>query len=246
MFGGVLNLSGSNSYTGLTQVSGGTLQLGADNAISDASTVLVASGASFDLNGFNDTVGGLAGDGTIDLGAGRLTVDQTGDNLFSGSITGTGGLTINGDHAFALTGVNTYTGDTIVNGASLVIDGSVASAITLNVGATLSGNGTIGAMNVGSGAILAPGDDGLGYLGVNGDLNFAAGSTYQVSDSDGIGQRHRQRQRHHQRRHRPDPCRRNRLQPAHPLRHSQCRRRAQRNVRQRHLEPGLPQSRPRI
>ena len=181
LFGGVLNLSGSNSYTGLTQVSGGTLQLGADNAISDASTVLVASGASFDLNGFNDTVGGLAGDGTIDLGAGRLTVDQTGDNLFSGSITGTGGLTINGDHVFALTGVNTYTGDTIVNGASLVIDGSVASAITLNVGATLSGNGTIGAMNVGSGAILAPGNDGLGYLGVNGDLNFAAGSTYQVS-----------------------------------------------------------------
>ena len=39
-------LRAATSYTGLTQVSGGTLQLGADNAISDASTVLVGFGAS--------------------------------------------------------------------------------------------------------------------------------------------------------------------------------------------------------
>jgi autotransporter-associated beta strand protein len=181
LFGGVLNLSGSNSYTGMTQISGGTLQLGADNVISDASTVLVGSGATFDLASFNDSVGGLAGDGTIDLGAGRLTVDQTQDNLFGGTISGAGGLTVNGGHTLALTGVNTYTGDTIVNGASLVIDGSVVSAISLNNGASLSGNGSTGAISVGSGAMLAPGIAGLGHLDANGDINFAAGSIYQVS-----------------------------------------------------------------
>jgi fibronectin-binding autotransporter adhesin len=181
LFGGVLNLTGSNSYTGMTQISGGTLQLGADNVISDASAVMVGSGATFDLAGFNDAVGGLTGNGTVDLGAGSLTVDQTQGNLFAGTITGSGGLTINGENVFNLTGANTYTGATIVNGASLAVNGSVASAITLNGGAALSGNGTVGGISVGSGAILAPGTAGLGHLGVNGDINFAAGSTYEVN-----------------------------------------------------------------
>ena len=60
----ILSNTGS-SYTGGTYIYGGSLQLGASNVIPDTSTVYTASGASFDLNGFSETVGGISGSGTI-------------------------------------------------------------------------------------------------------------------------------------------------------------------------------------
>ncbi len=176
---GVLTLSGANSYTGLTQISGGTLRLGASDVIANASTVLVASGATFDLAGFNETIGGLTGAGTVALGAGRLTVDQSANTLFSGVITGTGGLTKAGTGLLDLTGASTYTGATFVNGGILAVNGSLLSAVTVNNGGTLRGTGTVGGISVLSGGILAPGNS-IGTLNVAGNLSFAAGSIYQV------------------------------------------------------------------
>lgn len=46
-------------------------------------------------------------------------------------------------------------------------------------GGTLGGNGTVGSTTVGQGGTLAPGNS-IGQLIVNGDLAFAAGSTYEV------------------------------------------------------------------
>lgn len=176
---GILTLTGSNSYTGLTQISGGTLRLGANDVIANASTVLVASGATFDLAGFNETIGGLTGAGTVALGAGRLTVDQSANTLFSGVITGTGGLTKAGTGLLDLTGTSTYTGATFVNGGILAVNGSLLSAVTVNNGGTLRGTGTVGGLSVLSGGILAPGNS-IGTMNVAGNLSFAAGSTYQV------------------------------------------------------------------
>ncbi|MFZ1089787.1 MAG: autotransporter-associated beta strand repeat-containing protein, partial [Xanthobacteraceae bacterium] len=61
---GTLTLSGSSTYTGATSVNAGTLQAGVVNAFSPFSAFTVASGATLDLNSFNQTIGSLAGAGT--------------------------------------------------------------------------------------------------------------------------------------------------------------------------------------
>ncbi len=194
---GGLTLSGANTYTGLTQVSGGTLHLGANDVIANASIVSVASGATFDLAGFSDTIGGLTGAGTVALGAGRLTIDQATNTVFSGPIFGTGGITKLGLGLLNLTGVSTYTGTTLVNAGTLAVNGSLASAVTVNAGGTLAGSGSVNGLTINAGGILSPGgtvpvivSSGIhtqlapppsyATFTVNGPLTFNAGSFYDV------------------------------------------------------------------
>ena len=66
---GTLTLAGA-SYTGATNVNGGTLQAGAANVFASSSAVTVASGATLAFNGFNQTLGSLAGAGSVTMGAG--------------------------------------------------------------------------------------------------------------------------------------------------------------------------------
>ena len=66
---GTLILSGANAYTVATTINAGTLKEGAANVISDSSAVTVASGATYDLNSFSETIGSLAGGGTVTSGA---------------------------------------------------------------------------------------------------------------------------------------------------------------------------------
>src|SRR5262249_38826480 len=65
-----LVLSGVNTYTGGTVVSGGTLQIGANFLLGG---VQVDAGAILDLNGLSSTTEILKGAGSITLGAGTLT-----------------------------------------------------------------------------------------------------------------------------------------------------------------------------
>jgi len=64
---GTLTLSGANTYTGATAVAQGTLRAGAANTFSAASAHSVASGATLDLAGFNQTLASLANSGTVSL-----------------------------------------------------------------------------------------------------------------------------------------------------------------------------------
>ena len=64
---GTLILSGANSYTGGTQVDGGTLQLGNASALGSSNgNLAVNGGALLDLNGCNASAAGLSGGGVID------------------------------------------------------------------------------------------------------------------------------------------------------------------------------------
>ena len=69
-------LSGANAYTGLTLVSAGTLQLGANNVLADSSTLEVNGvSATFNMAARTDTVAGVTlTDGTI---SGGLTTPGT-------------------------------------------------------------------------------------------------------------------------------------------------------------------------
>jgi uncharacterized protein with beta-barrel porin domain len=62
---GTLLLSATNTYTGSTIVNGGTLRAGSAHAFAGSSVFSVASGATLDLNGFNQTFGTLSGAGTV-------------------------------------------------------------------------------------------------------------------------------------------------------------------------------------
>ena len=184
---GTLTLSGQSTYTGATGVNAGTLQAGAVNAFSPFSAFTVASGATLNLASFNQTIGSLAGAGGVTLGSATLTTgnDNT-STTFSGVISGAGGLTKIGNGILMLTGANTFTGGTTTSiAADLVVNGSLASGVTVN-GGVLSGNGSFGGLNVSGGGIIAPGNS-IGTMNVAGNLSFAPGSIYQV-EANAAGQ----------------------------------------------------------
>ena len=199
---GTLTLSGANTYTGVTTVNTGTLSAGINNAIGSSSAVTVASGTTFNLNNYSDSVGSIAGAGSITLGSGALTAGNDGTSTaFSGVISGSGTLTKVGAGALTLSGVNTYTGSTTVNTGTLSagINNAVGSgsAVTVNSGATFNLNtyadtvGSIagtGNIALGSGA-LTTGADGTsttfsGIISGTGTLTKSGTGTLSLSGTN--------------------------------------------------------------
>ncbi|MEH2484178.1 beta strand repeat-containing protein [Bradyrhizobium sp. AZCC 2230] len=158
---GTTTLDVSNTYSGATAINGGTLAGGAANAFSAVSVIAINSGGTLDLGGFAQTINtiNLAG-GTLANGTLTGAVNSTG-----GTISGLGGsarLTTTAGTT-TLDGGNTYTGPTSVNGGALIVNGSIASAATVNSGGILGGVGSIfNDVAVNSGGILAPGNTTVG------------------------------------------------------------------------------------
>ncbi len=173
---GRLILSGANTYTGTTAITGGILQMGIANGISYStllsSTVTVTTPGVFMLNGFNQTIGSLAGSGSVTNNsptAVTLTVggDNTTPGTFSGVISnatqaGSGALSLTkiGVGTLTFSGTNTYTGATTINAGGIQVGaaGSIPtlSAVVVNSGGTLDINGvspSIGSL-AGSGLVL--------------------------------------------------------------------------------------------
>ncbi|MGM9516548.1 DUF4347 domain-containing protein, partial [Roseateles sp. DB2] len=81
---GTLSLSGTNTYTGSTTLSAGALTLSGGAALSDSSALTLGAGGVLNLSA-DETIGSLAGAGTVNLGANTLSAG--GDNsstTFSG------------------------------------------------------------------------------------------------------------------------------------------------------------------
>ncbi len=117
--GGTLILGGANLYSGATNIEDGAIEAGIVNAIGSSSDVDVSSGATFNLNGNNDTIGSLAGAGGVSLGGATLTTGDTLDTTYSGIISGNGNLVKQGTDKFTLTNNNSYNGATTVNNGTL-------------------------------------------------------------------------------------------------------------------------------
>jgi autotransporter-associated beta strand protein len=179
--------SNGNTYNGATQViDGGTLKNGIDNAVPSTSSIVTLgeaahnSSGTYDLNGFNQTLTGLATAGTgaqvvTNGGAsGTSTLTITGASTFGGVIqdgsTANVALTKSTTGILTLAGASTYTGETAVTSGTLVVSGSLRGTVDVAVnGGTLGGAGLIqtgnnGNVTVASGGCLAPGNSGAGTL----------------------------------------------------------------------------------
>ncbi|MCR8229772.1 S8 family serine peptidase, partial [Pseudomonas aeruginosa] len=99
-----------------------------------------------------------------------------------------GSLVKAGAGSLVLSGDSTYRGPTLVDGGLLSVDGSLLSAVEVNAGGTLGGNGRIGGLLARSGGTVAAGNS-IGTLEVAGDLRFESGSTYAVELSESASDR---------------------------------------------------------
>lgn len=165
---GTLVLTGANTYSGGTTISGGVLQIGN---------------------------GGEAGSITGDVAnSGTLTFNRSNTLTYGGVISGTGVLKQSGTGRTILTGANTYTGDTVIEGGVLqvgndgtsgAISGTVTNSGTLEFkrsdsytyAGTVSGTGAL--HQTGSGTLILTGDNT--YTGLttitSGTLQVGAGGT---------------------------------------------------------------------
>jgi autotransporter-associated beta strand protein len=140
-----------------------TVLLTLDNQIADTAPVTVGKGCVLDFAGHIDIVGALDGSGAINLGNGRITLNGVdGAHDFAGVISGSGSgtnLIKNGSGLQTLSGKNPYTGKTVVNAGTLLVNGEqMSSAVQVNNGATLGGRGSVGSV-ASAGGRIAPGPD---------------------------------------------------------------------------------------
>jgi autotransporter-associated beta strand protein len=154
-----LDASSTNTFTGLTTISGGTLALGASNELNASNQLTVASGGTFNLNTYNQTLFStttgtfaLSTGGTINFGTSAissiLTLAGSGTITFSGSMSGYGTIIVD-------------------PGVTLVFDSNVTDA-NLNIvldNSTLDVNGQSLTF------------DNLTFEGGTSNLNFAGGSS---------------------------------------------------------------------
>ncbi|MGU3496664.1 autotransporter-associated beta strand repeat-containing protein [Xanthobacteraceae bacterium A53D] len=150
---GLLILTGNNTYTGITTIEAGTLQIG---------------------NG--GTTGSIVGDVVNNA---NLVFNRSDTYAFTGAITGTGAVAFKGGGTVLFS--SPYSGavavdDTVVR---LVSGSTTTSHFTVNDGGIIGGTATIGGMTVNAGGTAAPGYS-PGTLTVSGPVTFNSGSVYLV------------------------------------------------------------------
>lgn len=120
---GTLLLTGANTFTGPMTNSAGTVQIG-NNGTSGSVTANIVNNAA-------------------------LVWHRSDDVTYSGQISGTGTLTKNGAGTLTLSGTSSMSGDTTVSAGTLLVSGSAANSdVSVASGATLMGDGAIGALTV--------------------------------------------------------------------------------------------------
>jgi autotransporter-associated beta strand protein len=172
-----------------------------ENSTGGTARVEVFGNGILDVSGHNSpgvTIGSIEGEGDVFLGGGNnLSVGSNNfSTTFSGVIQGfNGSLTKIGKGTLDLTGANTYTGNTNINGGVLQVDGSISSNTFVNRGGTLAGSGTVNGNITNRGGRISPGDaTGMpGVLTVGGNYTTLAsqiaGGTLSIQIGGGnVGQ----------------------------------------------------------
>lgn len=202
--GDTLLLSGVHTFTGAVTVANGYLKLNSSNIYPNTSALTISSGAFLDLKANSDTIGSLAGAGTVTSSlAGSVTITIGGNNTsttFSGVAqngNGTVSLTKYGSGTLTLTGANTYTGLTTVGDGTLRLNRSGGTTIPTTDSCTvtsgslqISSNQTLRGLTLASGTTLTV-DAGVtltitGTLTVNTGATINGGGTIAYSGSGAL------------------------------------------------------------
>ncbi|MCL9155482.1 autotransporter-associated beta strand repeat-containing protein [Salmonella enterica subsp. enterica serovar Enteritidis] len=157
-----LTLSGANSYTGGTTISGGTLVASNVEALG---------------------TGDITDNATLELSTG-------GD--FANNIGGTGSVVKSGDKTLTLSGSNTYTGGTTISGGTLVatnVEALGTGNVTDNATLELSTGGDFANNIGGTGSVVKSGDETLTLSGANSYTGGTtiSGGTLVATNVDALG-----------------------------------------------------------
>lgn len=173
-------LSGANVYTGLTGIIRGVLALGAHQSLPSGTMLslnvanIPSDASTFDMAGFSQTIGGLSSSTSAaqpctitnsSPALSTLTVNQSANTFFSGTIGGNVALVKSGTGMLTLSNATSHTGPTTLNAGTLSVianNGLGGSAVTVNGGALLLG--TTGAV---PGTITFTGGDNTAALGAS-------------------------------------------------------------------------------
>ncbi|RYD26473.1 MAG: PEP-CTERM sorting domain-containing protein, partial [Verrucomicrobiaceae bacterium] len=187
----------------------GVLKLGASDRISDSTLITMGTSSTnirqrFDLNGFNETIAGLAVSGgaasathevTNTSGtASTLRLNSGTNRAFSGIVTGNLSVEKLGSNTVTFSGINTYTGSTTVSTGTLNVTGELngGGSMLVAAGATLDLN-TLGTFlfNIGENGVNNS-ITGAGTTNLNGILNLnlalaarADGNSWQLVNTTG-------------------------------------------------------------
>jgi len=148
---GTLVVTGSNTYTGTTTISSGTLQIG--DGVTDGS---VASSSGI----VNNAV---------------LAYNLVGVQSYANTISGAGAVTKSGAGALTLTGSNTYTGATTINSGTLQIGNGTSGSLSGSSAVTVNGGGSFAVNLVNSGTFAGT------IYNDGGNVNLLAGGTNTLS-----------------------------------------------------------------
>ncbi len=154
---GTLTLTGSNTYSGVTTVGAGTLQVGAGGASGNLGTGPVTDNSA-------------------------LVIKLSSPSTFSGAINGAGSLTQAGPGTLTLAGSNTYSGGTTINAGTIQL--GTSASLPSGMAAKVNGTLDIGALDANVGALTGTGTVNHSGSGSN-TLSVASGDFGGTIESSG-------------------------------------------------------------
>ncbi len=187
--------NGSSTYTGDTHILGnvqavaGFLPYG-----SRTGDIYLSGNLQLDVGGFNGSINGLNGNGTVQYGNSGNSSLAIGDNNASGTFDGK--VISNTNLAFSkigtgtqiLNGDNTISGTVSANAGTLLFNGtSTTGAISVASGARFGGSGSVtgrATLSAADSVLIAGGDGSIGNLTLSGGLTAANGATFNF-DANG-------------------------------------------------------------
>lgn len=179
---GTLSFNTVMTYSGGTTVEEGTLLMASALSLTSSSGIGVLAGATWDLNGYTQSVGDFSGSGDVVLrdGAALFVANSIGSAGWAGDLSGSGGVAKVGAGDLIFSSQNSFTGGLTVAEGSLTAKAenviAQASGIGVDAGAVFNLNGfdqTVGDFS-GAGSVLL------------GGATLSAGQSLPTADFSGV------------------------------------------------------------